>query len=672
MDTMALAPHTASTLTYPISPDYVKEGKNGTGWNVQRALAEFIANALDEDPRATVTYTNGTLTITDNGPGIPEEGLLLGYSPKGDEQIGQFGEGSKIGALVLARSPEVGDVYIETVGYAIVPTIERRRVLHGIAPRRNAEAPEVLVYTFHPSSRTQGTKVTVKVAAKDAKAAMARFRHLSEVNYTAPSTAQVILDGTPGRLYIGGVYVSTIPKMLASYDFPLAAAKSAQNRDRTVVSSETVQQLVCEALAATSDITVISKFVNHCLDGGKLADAEKYFRWVTDPHVKAAFRTVSRDLFQGEKVFFSAPGDEEASLDLADKQVRMIQTKLDYGTNYGLMSLLGIQQAQAARKTIAVESRKGTKYIAESKLTQAERLVLERTQEQVRAVFGSDAFDIVRVYSETSRYLECTLGFYEPNNGSISLSRQILSEPLGALETLLHECAHRLAHRRGTEYNDRSRGFEHQLGTMLALAVARLTDGESATDGAPASDAEITAQSVAAGVSEDVPAERIVLTEVLNERLGTAKVKYGVKSGPSLMGAIGRHTGNWKLLTSAHAAGWRNRSSSQSPSLITDYRAMQVIGDALDISAPALWLAHVACEAAGYSKTGGSTAGPWRKRVAEAAVLLSDDLDASGQGGLAEQIRELAAGRGDQSALRGIALELITAERDRSALVSVA
>ena len=87
--TAAPAPTTVDTLAYPISPDYVKS------WTPVRALCELIANALDEDRHATVGWADGVLSIADNGPGIPEEGLILGYSTKTNQQIGQFGEGKK-------------------------------------------------------------------------------------------------------------------------------------------------------------------------------------------------------------------------------------------------------------------------------------------------------------------------------------------------------------------------------------------------------------------------------------------------------------------------------------------------------------------------------------------------------------------------------------------------
>src|SRR4051812_20289691 len=147
---------TAGILTYPISPDYVRS------WTPVRALCELIANALDEDPDATVSWADGVLTIADDGPGIPEEGMILGYSTKTAAQIGQFGEGKKLACLVLARSPDVGVVRCETVGYGFIPTVERRRLLEGLIPSRSGHGAEVLVYHLRANGRTHGTAFTVE------------------------------------------------------------------------------------------------------------------------------------------------------------------------------------------------------------------------------------------------------------------------------------------------------------------------------------------------------------------------------------------------------------------------------------------------------------------------------------------------------------------------------
>jgi hypothetical protein len=96
-------------------------------WTSARALVELIANALDEDPHAHAHWSDGVLTIHDQEPGIPRTGLLLGASRKTSEQIGQFGEGKKLAALVLARDPEIGTVQFDTVGYSFTPALNRAR-----------------------------------------------------------------------------------------------------------------------------------------------------------------------------------------------------------------------------------------------------------------------------------------------------------------------------------------------------------------------------------------------------------------------------------------------------------------------------------------------------------------------------------------------------------------
>jgi hypothetical protein len=193
--TAAPDPATADTLTYPISPDYVKS------WTPVRGLCELIANALDEDHHATVAWADGVLTITDNGPGIPEEGLILGHSTKTNAQIDQFGEGKKLACLVLARSPGIGTVTCETVGYGFTPTVERRRLLGGRIPSRSTQGAEVLIYHLFYNDRARGTVITVECPQELADEAIGRFRALTEPGYIPPAVpGACVLTGDPGRV----------------------------------------------------------------------------------------------------------------------------------------------------------------------------------------------------------------------------------------------------------------------------------------------------------------------------------------------------------------------------------------------------------------------------------------------------------------------------------------
>lgn len=82
-----------------LSPGYV------SNWTVLDAIREFLQNALDSESH-TITYDEKrTLTISNSG-NLSRETILLGSSSKTDDKnkIGQFGEGYKIGLLVLCRN----------------------------------------------------------------------------------------------------------------------------------------------------------------------------------------------------------------------------------------------------------------------------------------------------------------------------------------------------------------------------------------------------------------------------------------------------------------------------------------------------------------------------------------------------------------------------------------
>lgn len=647
-----------SELTYPISPDYVKS------WTPERAIAELIANALDEDPDATATWANGVLTIEDNGPGIPEEGMILGYSPKDETNIGQFGEGAKVASLVLARSENIGAVRVETVGYGFTPTAQTRRILDGVAPRRSEQPPQVLVYTFIPSARTTGTRVSIECDEAVADAAISRFRTLTEPGYRRPTdTAHVILGGPTGRLFIGGVLVSTQPRLLASYDFPLAGAKRAQNRDRTVIDTETMTTMVTAALSSCSNHDVIRHFVQHVVNGGRLNDAEKYFASVNDPRVRAAFLAVSRAMFSGRAVFYTDRGVDETALDLLDGDYEIITTNVDHSTQVSLMRLLDIKQARvvAAQRP---DHRTNTKFIALSRLTAAERDTLENAVTTCRTLFGKSAVDKVKVFTETGdRYLACADGFYTPNSGGIALRRDILTDPVRTMEVMVHEVGHRRAHRRGGEFADRTRGFETELGNMLAAVAVALAQRDPNATVEPEQDPGVA-----------VPATRANLASLLTAALPQALAKAGVRDEKELSDSVGMHRNYLRLLTDPKPAGWRRPPGSMAPAVVADPRHLEVLASATGVHMSALWLGHMLCEGPRYGRTRNApAAGPWSKRITSKLDPVLAELDTLGgvYAHAADRVRALAAGESiemDDPNWQEFALDVLAAERERLAL----
>ena len=271
---------TPERLTYPISPEYVKN------WTPERALAELIANAIDEDPSFRFEWADGLLTIEDKAHGIGDHGLMLGLSSKDTTQIGQWGEGLNIALLVLVRDRRVGEISVETVGYSFSPLLVRQRLV-SIGTTEEKDLPQMLAIDIVPNSRKQGTLITVECPEILATKARGRFLHFSGDYTPPPSEGRVIADGTPGRVYVGGVLVGEKRKLLFSYDFSLEQAKSLQNRDRTVVDAQAQNRLITEALEKLSDLDLVQRWVEAGLKD-KLSEAESHFPYQPLPAQKRA------------------------------------------------------------------------------------------------------------------------------------------------------------------------------------------------------------------------------------------------------------------------------------------------------------------------------------------------------------------------------------------------
>ena len=86
------------SIVYPITSDYRAQ------WGLWDALRECIYQEfLDLFKSWTITQENGRTIVEGRGAAINLRNLLLGGSDKGEGQRGRFGEGTKLGWLVLLR-----------------------------------------------------------------------------------------------------------------------------------------------------------------------------------------------------------------------------------------------------------------------------------------------------------------------------------------------------------------------------------------------------------------------------------------------------------------------------------------------------------------------------------------------------------------------------------------
>jgi hypothetical protein len=670
----ATDPTAVDTLAYPISPDYVKS------WTPVRGLCELIANALDEDRDATVAWADGVLTITDTGPGIPEEGLILGYSAKTDAQIGQFGEGKKLACLVLARSAEIGAVRCETVGYGFTPTVERRRLLGGLIPSRSAQGAEVLVYHLFRNNRDRGTVITVACPQHLAAEAIGRFRALTEPGYTPPaSPGACVLSGDPGRVWIGGVLVTTVPEFRASYDLPLTD-KALQNRDRTVIEAGALRHAVRAILAASEDPHVIDRFATHVLAGGTLREPEQFFTQVTQPRVRAAWRSWARAQLPA-KAFYTTSGNEEAALDLVDLGFTEVAARgLSTREQWAVMDLLGVEIARARQQRHYEKTRDKTTWLPERSLTPAQRTALTAAVRLVRRGIGPFALDRVRVYTH-SETASCTLGFYNPRNGDVAIHLDTLTDRHMLLGTLLHEAAHRVGHRGGgrwipvPDYGDRTRGFEDLLSEFAALLLAYLADGGVLPDPVdPPQRAPAAGGRRSRADDPTVPVSRRELARLLTDQLPAALAAGGFTTEKDLVASTAVHPEYWLTLTSPRPAGYRRTMGAGGRAW--NYDKVALLAEAAGVHPPVVWLGYNLCEGSmhGRKREQWGRPGPWARQIRELTLRACTDLEALG-GAYAAQISALRAlANGDTPAPIGDdswqapARALIAIERQRLGL----
>jgi hypothetical protein len=470
MGTMT-APGHSQRLTFPLSSEYTK-------WKVPDGLREIIANALDEDAHPDVRWDpdERALVVEDSGPGLPRQGLALGMSRdtrkggrKGVHQIGQFGEGLNLASLVMARSHV--PMRVETVGYGFEPVL-----VHD--PNLDCE---VLALDFFSTERSHGTRVVVHCQRAQADAAMAKFLSL-DINYMQPQEPGRMVLGESGAVYVGGVRVNEAKDLFFSYDFPLES-KRLQNRDRTVIDGWALTQMIGDVLRNQTDPPVVRRLIDAAMQG-RLSDKESAFvAQAPSPAMARAMSQIGADMFAGQSVCWAERGDEEALLDLNDRGYKAINSGLTPSWHAKLMKLLGVKRAtELVRKP---PKRQVTQWVKDSRLTEQEKSVLDRSVDMVRRVFGSESVGQVAVYSET-RYdgVDNHLafgGFYQPQTGKIAIQRDNLRDASYALEVLYHETGHRRRHRvaHRSDYGDRSRGFESELVSMGTQLLTLLEQADA-------------------------------------------------------------------------------------------------------------------------------------------------------------------------------------------------
>jgi hypothetical protein len=453
-------------LVYPITPDYVST------WDVERALAELVANAYDEDPACKVTYRDGALTIVDQGSGWTEETLILGHSTKSDTQIGQFGEGVKLALLVLAR--ENRSVSVTTSGRHITARIDRRT----LGWSANGRTHELLVVTSEPARQRRGTRIEVSCSSAEAAGVRSRFLRLERPRYRTPQHGRVLPDKA-GDIYVGGVRIITGRDLHFGYDLPLEGTKHLINRDRDVIDGWELGRLIGQSIADTTDSAVIVAFTRAALNGN-LSRQEQHISGLLTRNTATdrQWRRIGRRVLlegidglprphtgrSGRPQYYWDDRSETRDIHYAlkDRGWALIPATLGSEAHRELMTKIGVPHVDS----VTLE-RERLSWIGRERLTEHERRNLSLVTRRGRRHFGS--IPTIRIY--TAHENPDTLGFFDSGNERICLRRDQLADMDRLATTLIHELAHWHAWRNGRDWHDRTRDFETTLSELAATIL---------------------------------------------------------------------------------------------------------------------------------------------------------------------------------------------------------
>jgi hypothetical protein len=206
-------------FTLPISPEYVAH------WGLWEAVREIYQNALDErthDPACEVAicYSDGRILISTSKGKLSTDSLVLGKTSKRDDpkQRGKFGEGYKLALLVLRRLGHY--VAISTGEELWLPQIEFDDIWNS----------DVLnVYVKFPESSHDGVEFSIDSVSES------QWEEIScNIRLDAEKKEIIFGEQEKGRIYVGGLYVTTAKSFHCGYAF--RAGEIKLDRDRGMVS----------------------------------------------------------------------------------------------------------------------------------------------------------------------------------------------------------------------------------------------------------------------------------------------------------------------------------------------------------------------------------------------------------------------------------------------------
>ena len=450
-------------------------------WEINHAIREVIANALDEQILSQtkdiqiLQDLNGDWHIRDFGRGLRYEHLTQNENEeklKNPQLIGKFGVGLKDALATFDRravkvliKSKFGDI---TLGKSEKHDFEDILTLH--AYLSDPTEPKIVGTDF----ALQGCAKADVDKAKDLFLKFAGVQPLEKTQF-----GEVLQKKSNiARIYLNGVKVAEEENFLFSYNITslTAAIKKALNRERTNVGRTAYSDRVKSILLSCKSNTVAQQLVTDLRqfqtgiihDELKWADVSAHATKILNSQEKVVFLTPS-ELMQAPKYIDEAKKAGFEIVTIPDNVRSKISGQADFSGN----PIQDLTQFQSDWND-SFEF----KFVEPHRLSAPEKAIYDTIPRIVELIGGIPSNVKHIKISETMRmetyaFIEAA-GLWEPSTASIIIKRTQLRSLEEFAGTLLHEIGHA---RSGA--SDVSSEFEKSLTELLGKTGARIGDAQS-------------------------------------------------------------------------------------------------------------------------------------------------------------------------------------------------
>jgi len=430
----------AERRTLTIEKSYCKE------WTIRDAIRQIVPNALDTGTEVMFGDSGIFQIVRDKGIGVKLSDFIIGRSSKRNNKlvIGQFGEGLKIGCLVLAR--EGRQIYILSHGKKYTFSMQFD----------DTWQEELLTIDVEDTGTTEdiGTAVYLQALPEELEQARSLFLSLNPQGVLdKDGKTYEIIEGNAGIVWVNGLAVTKIDA-LYGYNFN---DKELVNRDRAAINISAIKTAVGKALSTTTNRAIIKNLLvsGNCKpNNGKIpAEFDTSFLPRRNTWLK-----VIKETF-GTKVCLSS---NDAKTDLTAEEKNWTVLEFPWSFRWSLKSLL-----PEAGEVI----KDNKKIVPMSKLTASEKRFVHEGKRIADEIAGEAGLKVypVKIFIDMEKKDEARLfnydqtGYYQSGVAGVcydTVQREDMGKFVG---TLMHEYVHG-----SCGHGDNSRDFENDLTNVIS------------------------------------------------------------------------------------------------------------------------------------------------------------------------------------------------------------